>query len=368
MCARAIEGECNVVRADRSEKSRMSRAKKTGLAAALVAMAAARSAYAHGDVDVDRPTTEPSEPRGRGASGPGYGDGEHVELAEHEEPRHVLALDLVLGWGKVPFAVQNLPGAGNPAITYSRSDQTESNVQSFVLVGAVEVTEHVGVGLRVPFTFAGFSPDGSASRGTDAFGNVELEGEYTLGLGRNLRLVGALGVALPTAQGQAIPVGLSQQNAAYVDETAYDRWSLSRAAAFARGYEDNALFEPQRLGIIPQVRLSYRFRGLSIEPWVKVENLIGTSTLLDASYVGELVGGLRVGYWVREQFEVALKGWVNVGYAGADEDKTTAASLEPQLVLRFGPVRPFAGVIVPLAGPPSDNGFIGVRLGATGSF
>jgi hypothetical protein len=84
--------------------------------------------------------------------------------------------------------------------------------------------------------------------------------------------------------------------------------------------------------------------------------------------VGELVGALRVGYWVRKEFELAVKAWVNVGFAGTSDDKTTAGALEPQLVLRFGPVRPYAGVIIPLAGPPSDNGFVGVRVGVASSF
>ena len=330
-------------------------------AAALVA---ARDARAHGDIDVDKPTLENGEPRAGTARSP-----EPTEAAGTEhEPRFMLGLDLVMGWGKVPFAYQNLPIPGDPALTYSRSDRTETNVQSFIIQGSDEVTEHLGVGFRLPFTFAGFSPDGSAARTTTSFGNVELEGEYSLTLGRGLLLAASLGVALPTAQGQPVPAGLSRQSAAFADESAYDRWSLGRAAAFARGYEDNALFEPQRFGIIPKVGLTYRLRGLSIEPYVKIENLIGTSTLLDASYVGELVGGLRVGYWVHERLEVALRGWVNVGYAGSDEDKTTAASLEPQVVLRFGPVRPYAGVIVPLAGPPRDSDFVGVRVGLAGSF
>jgi hypothetical protein len=143
---------------------------------------------------------------------------------------------------------------------------------------------------------------------------------------------------------------------------------VERAAAFARGYEDNALFEPKRLGLVPKIGARYQVRGLSIEPYVKVENLIGTSTTLEQSYVGELVAAVRVGYWVHKQFEAALKGWVNVGYAGADEDKKTAVSLEPQLVLRFGALRPYAGVIIPVTGLPQDNSYFGVHVGVAAGF
>jgi hypothetical protein len=153
-----------------------------------------------------------------------------------------------------------------------------------------------------------------------------------------------------------------------VDQSGYDRWSLSHAAMAARGYEDNALFEPQRLGIIPRVGLLYRIHGLSVEPYLKLENLVATSSTLANGYVGELVGGLRVGYWVHKEFEVALRGWVNVGYAGGDEDKKTTVAIEPQAVLRFGPVRPSLGVIIPFTGPAGDSGFVGLRLGVAVAF
>jgi hypothetical protein len=350
-------------------------------AAATATTGVAATAFAHGADDVERPappTGREGQPPAPPPPPPGYGypppppayapPAERPAEAAHEEERFMLGLDLVLGWGKVPFAVQNLPASGNPAITYTRSDQTQSNVQSFVLAASAEVREHLGVGVRLPFTFAGFTPDGSAARSTTNLGNVELEGEYSAPLGHGLRLVGALGVALPSAQGDEIPSTLNQTPSSQVDQTAFDRWSLARAAMSARGYEDNALFEPHRLGIIPKISLLYRLRGLSVEPFVKVENLVGTQTTLAQSYVGELVGGARVGYWVHRQFEVALKGWVNVGYAGGDEDKKTVFSLEPQLVLRFGPVRPYAGVILPLVGPPQDNSFLGVRVGVAGGF
>lgn len=322
-----------------------------GVFAAVVTAAGTARA---GEAD-EGSTGETATPRAEGEAREPATEGEHESA--------MLALDLVLGWGKVPFALQNQPTSGNQGITYTRSDATESNVQSLLLGGSLEVGEHFGVGARLPLTFAGFSPDGAASRSTAAVGNLELEGEYSTSLARNLRFIAALGVALPSAGGTEVPPGLTNASAASVNEGSYDRWSLAKAAAYARGYEDNALFEPQRFGLVPRVAVIYHLRGLSIEPSVKVENLIGTSSSLDAAYVGELVASLRLGYWVHRQFEVAVKGWVNGGFAGSSDDRTTAASLEPALVLKFGPVRPYAGVIVPLAGPPSDNGFIGVRVG-----
>jgi hypothetical protein len=280
----------------------------------------------------------------------------------------VLDLDLVLGWGKVPFAVQNLPTTGMQAITYSRSDATPSSVQSFVFGGRFEMAKRWSVGARLPFSFASFSPDSSAPRSTTAFGNLELAGEYRAGFSNGAEVTAALGVALPTAQGDEIPVDLQSRSTQLVDASAYDRFSLSRAAALARGYEENALFEPKRLGIVPKIVLRYARGALAVEPSVKVENLVGTASSLDAGYVGDLVAALRVGYRLRDFVEIALRGWTNVGYAGSDQDKTVSVAVEPSVFFRFGALRPSAGVVVPVAGPPLDGRFVGVRVGLAGVF
>jgi hypothetical protein len=327
------------------------------VAAGLLALTA-RATPAHAD--------EQAEAKEGGAEAKGEGEAKEGE-GKHEEVGKA-GLDLVLGWGKVPFAVLSTPTTGavpNPYYTYN--DKVPSNVQSFILGGSMEVVEHVEVGARLPFTFAGFSPDGTAGRSATSFGNLELEGAYGARVAQGLRLTGSLGIALPTSSGTEIPPDLNQI-ATFADQSGYDRWSLNRAAAAARGYEDNALFEPHRLGIIPKVGLLYRNHGLSLEPYLKLENLVGTSSSLANSYVGELVGGLRVGYWVHKEFEVALRGWVNVGYAGGDDDKKTTVAIEPQAVLRFGPVRPYLGVIIPFTGPPGDGGFVGLRLGVDVAF
>lgn len=345
----------------------------------LVATGARSARAAEGDDKGEKSDkSEGDKSGGEKAEGEGEGEeGEHAEGGEkgekgekkHEEKAVVVGVNLVLGFGKVPFAVQNGVGTGpSPqAPTYSATDKTSSDVQSFVFGASAEVAEHLGIGVRVPLTFATFNPDGAASRSTTAVGNVEFEGEYGIHLAKGLKLVPALGVALPTAPGTELDPALS--NATNVDQSALDRFSLSKAAAAARGYEDNALFEPHRWGIIPKLALEYRpVRGLGIEPFVKLENLVASENDTTPSYVGELVYGLRVGYWIQKQFELGLKFWANTTFAGADEDKTTSAALEPQIVLRFGPVRPYAGVIIPVAGPPQQNNFFGIRLGVAAAF
>jgi hypothetical protein len=346
-------------------------------AAAAAVVASGAKAHAHGEVDVERPSAEGHAGAHSGVEaaeehegGPEADEGaEHAGERHHEEEEKLKAgIDLVLGWGKVPFAAQNLPTSGSPGVTYTRAEDTSSNVQSFLLGGSYEVAEHVEVGVLLPFTFATFSPDASASRSTTSFGNLEVEGAYGAHLAHGLKLEGALAVALPTAQGDEIPPDLANAPATMVDQTAYDRFSLNRAAASARGYEVNSLFEAKRLGLIPKVALAYRMNALSLEPFLKLENLIATSSSLENKYVGELVPGLRVAYRVQRMFEVAVRGWFNVGFAGGDEDKKTSVAVEPDVLLRFGPFRPYGGVIIPVAGPPSDSKFVGVRLGLVGQF
>jgi hypothetical protein len=324
---------------------------------------------AEGKVEIDaEPEAEDAEAEPQPDEGGEPKEGE--KKREKHEKIFDLGLDMVLGWGNVPFALQNPVGFGmSPQTpTFSSQPKVSSNVQSFIASGGAEVAEHVGVGVRVPITFATFNPNGAPSRSTAGVGNVELEGEYGGPIAHGLRLVGTLGLALPTATGDEIPDGLTNAPAGSVNVSSFDKYSMAKAAAFARGFEDNALFDPNRFGVIPKVSLLYRTHGLSIEPYLKIENLTGTSSNLAYGYVGELVGALRVGYWIHKEFELAVRGWFNTGFAGAPDDKVTSAAVEPQIVLRFGPVRPYAGLIVPFAGPPNDNGFIGARIGVSAGF
>ena len=341
-------------------------------------IATGRNAWGHGGVEEEeRPSAEPNAPRsagepsrrsppGRASFNAGTPPGTDVLPIETEAlaadgASALIDLDLVLGWGSVPFAFQNLPTTGTTSITYARRDGVDANVQSLVVAGSVELFAHLSAGVRLPLAFAEFFPDGSLSRGTASLGNIELAADYASVVARRLRLVTSLAATLPTLQGTEIPADLDRIPAASVDAAAYDRDSLARAASAARGYEDNALFAPNRLGVVPKLTLAYDAYPFRVEPYVKVENLFLTSSSPAPSYLGDVVGGLAAGYWIERQFDVGLRGWCNVPYAGAD--KRVAISVEGSVLARFGPIRPYAGVIVPVAGPPSANGFLGVRLG-----
>jgi hypothetical protein len=338
-----------------------------GISTLLAAMAAGGAARAHGDVDVEK------SKEGGASAHVAAGEGEHAEEGEEEgeeeEGNLELGLDLVLGWGKGPFAVAQLPTSLQPLPTYVR-DEAPGSSQSFILDAAYKVGHGLELGLRLPFAFGRYSPHDGDSRATTAFGNVEVEAEYEKHLGKGMEVFGALGLALPTAGGTEIPPTEELQAIPFYsfDQNSYDRWAVNHAAAASRGYEDNALFEPKRFGIIPKIGHEVRMNKLVLEPYVKVENLIATSSSLENSYVGELVPALRAAYALNKHFEPGLRAWANIGFAGGAEDKKTNVVIEPQVVGHFGGFKPYVGVIVPVAGPLTDAPWVGVRLGAAGAF
>jgi hypothetical protein len=310
----------------------------------------------------------PEAGHGEEGEGHGAGKGEHGKPhgKGHEEHVGMIGLDFVLGFGKVPVAVQNPPTNVGTLPTYSRGDSQVSS-QSFVLGAAFHAFKHISLGIRIPFTFGELNVPNNSTRGTGALGNIELEGEYERHLNHNMALFFVLGISLPTAQGDEIPEDLADRTNAQVDQGAYDKAALQRAAAFSRGGEDNALFEPHRFGINPKIGVIYHTGKLTITPYVKVENLIGTSSSLAHSYLGELVPVVRAGYRIGH-IEPALKLMLPIAFAGSDEDKKVGFVVEPQLAAHYGNVHPTLGVIIPVAGPAADPQFIGVRLAVAASF
>jgi hypothetical protein len=205
-----------------------------------------------------------------------------------------------------------------------------------------------------------FAPDDH--RGASAIGNVEIEPEGRIKLAEGLHLKLALGIALPTAQGGEIPstAAAIPADGPGIDQNAYDRFAAQRAAAMTRGYEEDALFEPTHLGIVPKVTLAWASDGVRIDPWVKLENLIATES--GRKFIDELVFGVNLGYRVSRAFEPGVRVWANVPVSNVDF--TAVAVAEPQLAFHFRPVDLSAGVILPFAGPLTSPYDVGVRLAA----
>ncbi len=330
----------------------------------LAVLAGGRGARAHGEVETER------RDRQSPAASPDVTPEGHPSGEDEAERTADFVADLVVGFGKTPLAVQQPPQSFTTVPPYTPGS-ARSTSESVVLEGAYHLSPRFALGAVVPFTFGSFSPATEDSRGTTAFGNVELTGEYESAARRGTTLTLGLGVSLPTAQGSELPSAsdLAQQQGATFTPDVYDRFALNRAAALSRGYEENALFEPDRLGINPMVKVAWAPARLHLEASVKLENLVATSKSLEHSYLGELVPGVRAGYALGPHAEVGVRAWANYAFAGSSDSSTLALVAEPQIVGTFGNIRPVLGVIVPFAGAPTDPWqFVGVRLSLVAMF
>jgi hypothetical protein len=319
-------------------------------------LASASLAHAHGEAE--REVTVRSAP-----AGPEDETSEGVE----EEPRFKIGIDFVFGFGKTAAADQIPPGSlsVNPI---NQVDADPIHTDTFIFDFGYDLTKNFGLGVRVPLTLGTISPDSLQSRTVTAFGNVELEAEYESHLSPRLKLVYSLGVALPTASGTRVPDATSGLNSNF-DQDSLDRYSMSIAAAAAHGYEENALFLSNRLGIIPKLTLEYEgASGLRLAPYVKVENLISTATDGSNKYIGELVIGGRAGYLVNKYVEPGVRIWTTLAFAG-DSDGSVAV-VEPDVFFHVGQLMPYVGMIIPFAGSiaKEPSHFVGVRLGASLAF
>jgi hypothetical protein len=329
------------------------------------------------DTKAGSPSGTSSQPGGAPAEGmrpPGGEDaapaaGAAGEPAETEEPLWI-GVDLVIGSGTTNVANTASPSpveAGPINSVGTARITTES-----LMFGAGVDIGRFGFGARFPLTFGTINPSGLTSRETVAFGNVEVEGEFVHKIRHDLELRYALGVTLPTAQGKEVPPnssGLEPNQSGVLDQNSYDRAALNLAAASVRGFEDNAMFELDRVGVIPKVTLTYRWRALVVEPWVKLENLIDTSGSADHKYLAELVVGARAGYLITPHVEPGVRVWMNTDGAlnGISGDGPVAV-VEPEVRFPFHYVTPMIGGILPFAGPLTNPYFFGIRVAAVARF
>jgi hypothetical protein len=319
-------------------------------------------AFAHGESDRERPdrtTTEAPAPSDEEAS---------VDGVTH----FMVGIDFVAGFGKTPSVDQAPPTSANVApVNEVEADPIQPD--SFVFDFDYAPRKNVVFGLRLPLTTGAISPDAYQSRTISAIGNIELEGELALALSPELALVTSLGVAFPTAQGTLVPKTAAALPPTF-DEALYDRYSLNYAAAASRGFEDDALFFPSRFGLVPKVALEYHAaRGVRLDPYVKLENLISTSNANSSGYIGEVVVGVRAAYLVNRYFEPGVRLWATLAFTGgalAGAEEGSVAVIEPEARFPIGNFTPYLGAIVPFAGAlaKDPSQFVGVRLGAAFTF
>jgi hypothetical protein len=163
---------------------------------------------------------------------------------------------------------------------------------------------------------------------------------------------------LPLAQGSERPdVDVTE----HISD--YNRFVVNRIAASARGFEENALFEVDHFGIIPEIRLKYHSDDVVFEPFVKLENLMGTRSGLEHRYITELVLGTLVGYDTSEHFGIGARAWMTAASGGSQ----AVGVVEPEFRWRFESVHVVFGGIIPFAGPLTRPMFGAFRLSLSGA-
>ena len=291
-------------------------------------------------------------------------EGEKEEVGE-------VRLDFVVGQGDVPFVFQ-FPPAGNGQLGGNGVGVTKTTALSFILSTEFKIASGFGAEVRLPWIDGHISPPSDGSEGPSnwfsAMGNIEVAGFFETKLMKDLSGLAAIGFALPTAQGTEGPEATEDPNSTKFDRSANNQMAVQRAAAASRGWEDNALFEPHRVGIVPKIGVKWTHEKLALEPYIKIENLIATNDTLAHKYVGEFVGAVRGSYRAHENIEPALRMWTAIAFSGSDEDKKATFFVEPQVVGHFGPVHPVLGLILPVAGALTDPRYLAVRAAIAASF
>jgi hypothetical protein len=322
------------------------------LAVGLLKMSAPpSSAHAQGSSDLEESGHAADGCTAQAAAAHECAQSEVHEGERAEEPAWTLGIDAVLGFGKT-----NISASGTE-LTSARVTS-----ESFVLGAAYEPFSPFEVALRIPLAFATLSPAGTTSRSAFAFGNPEIEAEYAFTLAPNAKLSFALGIALPLAQGSEVPIGeAAEREPVSGSRKELDRGAALTAAASARGFEDEALFEVDRFGIVPKARFDYRYGRLLVRPYVTLETLIHTGNHVHDALVELLIGtylGARVTSWL----DLGARVWTDLALAGGGE---TVSVLEPQVGAHFAATHLTLGGIWPFAGHLSDLPFGAVRAMVT---
>jgi outer membrane protein OmpA-like peptidoglycan-associated protein len=331
-----------------------------GAALAAIATVSGSSAQA-----ADAPQTSGSGGGSTGASAVCAAPTPAPETSKEDEllESYHLGLDGVGGAAQTA-TVNNVVPPGSTAGIFGKTTVQNASITNYSVIAdaGLRLTPGFGLGLRLPIMggtlFAG------PTRSDVTVGNLEVSAVGMVNLAKSLNLELTLGVTLPTGGGDQIP-----PNAAAVppilggvDQSGFDRQSIQRAVSFSRGLEEDEFFQVNHLGINPKIRLIVGTYGKwHIDPWVKLDNLIATNS--SYPFIDELLFGVNIGGYIVPAVEPVLRVWANVPLTGTDYDNPVAV-VEPRLRFHIGDFTPYAGVILPFAGPISNPYYDwGVRIG-----
>jgi hypothetical protein len=313
-------------------------------------------------------------------------EAEQAENAPKEEPEapppkekpYGVGADLVYGIGR--------GGSG----TDLGANPIDFKVASILLGVFYQADPKINARLRLPISTGsidGVDPTtfgGEASFNATAAGNLELGMTYITDQGPHTKLPLDIGLYLPTAGGDRFPPpeGNGRQRA-YVVNT---------AAAWSHGMEEDPLFIPHRLSLVPKVSLRYSSGGIATGGYVKLPLLIrmgggnpseppiGVEDFkINGAVVQAILGGdfhVDVSHNKIDIGTRAWLAWMSAEYierilAGSTAPSRIQFGLEPQVRAVFGPLKTVLGFIWPIGGRLAGtdlNHAYGFHLGAIYGF
>jgi hypothetical protein len=305
-------------------------------------------------------------------------EAEQAELAPKEEPEapppkekpYAAGADIVYGLGRA--------GGG----TEVGANPMEFKVASVILGVFYQADPKINARLRFPVSNGS---NDSAGYSATAAGNVELGVTYIADQGTHTKLPLDLGLYLPTASGDRFPPpeGNGRERA----------FAVNTAAQWSRGMEEDALFAPHRLSIVPRVALRYAAGGIATGVYLKTPLMArvgggepsqpppsaSENYELKSMVFQAVVGGDFHIDVSRNKIDIGTRAWLtwmSNEYVQRVLEGTTPPSkiqlaLEPQVRAVFGQLKAVVGVVLPvggrLAGPDLHHTY-GFRLGAIYGF
>lgn len=318
------------------------------MAGGLVALSAPAAAQG-------QPAVAPGPEAHQAAAPAGEGHGANLsESAEHEhhEPSRAW-VDWVTGYGHL--------GTGET--------RTEFSSMSFVAGGLYRLG-NFAPGLRLPLTVGMERRALESSHSETVLGNVELSGAYFLHPMKHAELPLELAVALPTAMGN--PTG---------GESAEQHFLAQEIAAASRGLEDNALFMPRHLGVIPKIGFDYEDGTFAFGIYQKMELLFkagaeSSATLEAKGTAVASVTQINASYsLIHRMLWVGARAWAFYDIVAPYESKLAESDesklqtmVEPTVGGRIGDLIPNVGFLIPIGGRLADDHVKALRINVRGEF
>jgi hypothetical protein len=275
-------------------------------------------------------------------------------LDDDRDTRLDVTLDSVFGGGKTSATVARPAGA----TTTSTTEQVRFTSFSWLLTGlyAILPSWHVSLGVQLPYSRTTLYPDGKPDRQAGALGNAALIGRWQVDLSRRWNLSTVLGALGPTSSASR------SASEAQGSESSQDAYASQRASSGSRGGRSAGLFERRGYGGLLAVDALYHRGRFEFEPDFEIDSLRDTTTPEANRQLVTTTLGVRGSYRLSRPLDVGLETWVTTAPSGDSERKSVTAVAQPEARLHWGPVLACAGVVLPYAGPVSEQRVYGIRL------